>query len=146
MKVLCDANILVRAAMSPTGPAAAVLGLVRTTPHQLICSNILWAEVRRILSAERMRRYHGLDDATIAAFHDGLLMQASFVVVPGNVPSVVPDDPLDDHVVFAACADALCTLDTHLHAQGVVAECALRGIRVLTDVALLTEFRAQDAT
>ena len=69
-----------------------------------------------------------------------------WVMVPGTVPTVVPDDPLDDHVVFAAHAahaDVLCTLDAHLCDAGVVAYCGLRGIRVLSDVAPLKELRAQ---
>jgi uncharacterized protein len=147
MKVLCDANILVRAAMSVDGPAMALLGLVKAPPHRLVMSQVLLNEARRILTSDRLRRYHGLDDKAINAFLDGVLLHASLVVVPASIPAVVPHDPLDDHVVFAAQAgqaEVLCTRDSDLHEPGVIAYCGQRGIRVLTDLELLAELRAAD--
>ena len=147
MKVLCDANILVRAAMSADGPAMALLGMIKAPPHRLVTSQILLNEARRILRSARLRRCHGLDDTDIDLFLDGVLLHASLVVVPASIPAVVPQDPLDDHVVFAALAgqvDVLCTRDADLRDPGVVAYCGRRGVRVLTDLELLAELRAAD--
>jgi predicted nucleic acid-binding protein len=131
--------------MSVDGPAMALLGLVKVPPHQLVTSQVLLNEARRILTSERLRRYHGLDDADLDAFLDGVLLHASLVVIPASIPAVVPHDPLDDHVVFAALAgqvEVLCTRDNDLREPGVIAYCGRRGIRVLTDLELLAELRA----
>ena len=59
--------------------------------------------------------------------------------------SLVPRDPKDDIVVLTAMtgrADVICTLDAHLHDPSVKQICGQHGIRVLSDVELLTELNA----
>ena len=145
MKILLDANILVRAAMSPGGPAAGVLELIHSGKHELVCSSLLVDETRRILGDARLRQYHGLTDSAIAEFIESVAAMATYIVVPASVPRIVPLDPLDDHVVFAAeaaGAEVICTRDRHLLAAEVLARSAKRGLRVVDDLRLLAELRA----
>ncbi|HEX3657433.1 MAG TPA: putative toxin-antitoxin system toxin component, PIN family [Pirellulales bacterium] len=144
MIVVCDANILVRAAWSLSGPAAALVARLAQSPHQLVCSHVLLAEVERTLKAPRLRQRHQLDDAAIERFIRALELLADIVVVPVGRPPVVVGDPLDDHVVFTAeehQADVICTRDRHLFHPNVLAYCLQRRIRVLTDLDLLAELR-----
>ena len=86
---------------------------------------------------------HMLDDTAIAKALDQLY--AGFpapVTLPPSSTSIVPHDPKDDIVILTAIggtADAICTLDAHVHDPRVKAFCNQHGIRVLTDVELLTE-------
>lgn len=144
MIVVCDANILIRAAWSLSGPAAEVVDRLARSPHQLVCSHVLLTEVERTLKAPRLRQRHQLDDAAIERFIRALELLADIVVVPVGPPPVVVGDPLDDHVVFTAeeyRADVICTRDRHLFHPSVLAYCSRRGIRILTDLELLAELR-----
>jgi predicted nucleic acid-binding protein len=73
-----------------------------------------------------------------------LILIADIVETPRNV-AAISDDPNDDSIVAAAVvarAEALVTLDRHLHQAKVKDYCRLRGIVVLTDVELLARLRA----
>jgi predicted nucleic acid-binding protein len=144
MIVLCDANILVRAAWSLSGPATEVVNRLGLPPHQLVASHVLLAEAERIRKEPRLRQRHGLDDATIETFILRIETLADLVIVPVSPPPVVVGDPLDDHVIFAAQdgrADVICSRDCHLFNPIVLEHCAQHGIRVLTDLELLAELR-----
>jgi predicted nucleic acid-binding protein len=70
---------------------------------------------------------------------------AAVVLVPPDVPKIVPHDPKDDPIVLTAIvgqAAVLCTLDKHLYAQPVVNFCGTHNIRILTDVTLLKELKS----
>ena len=68
------------------------------------------------------------------------------VVLPAAPPlPVVSHDPNDDPIIATALAgpaDVLCTLDRHMHHASVRSFCAAQGIRVLTDIELLSVLRA----
>jgi putative PIN family toxin of toxin-antitoxin system len=139
-----DANVLVRAAMSPGGPAAVLQSLLLQPEHELVASTWLLHELEDVLGRPRLRAYHKFNDARIRQI---VLQLDSFAarVVIGSPPSViVENDPGDDPVVLTAMAgeaDVICTLDKHLHAASVSAFCAQNGIRILTDVELLSELK-----
>jgi predicted nucleic acid-binding protein len=49
MRVLCDTNVLVRAVMPPTGPAAELLTILAGNAHPLVTSSAVLAEVSDVL-------------------------------------------------------------------------------------------------
>ncbi len=143
MRIVLDTNVLVRAALSPTGPAAAVLRLL-VPPHVFVCSSSILSEVADVLRRDRLRRIHHRDDAAIECYVDELRALAATFVYETAGPRVVPDDPADDHIVTTAVlgnADVLATLDLRMQHSQVREYCRQNGIRVLTDAELLAELR-----
>lgn len=147
MRAVLDTNILARSVAAPGGPAAELLEHLQP-PHVLVASTHTLDELARVLRYPRLRRMHGRDDAEIDTLCNEL-RDASVVVStpPEAVPVIVPDDRDDDFVIAAALvggATVIATRDSHLHADRVRQYCADHGIRVLTDLELLGELRADD--
>jgi len=135
MRTTPDTNILVRAAVSPFGPAGQVLDRSTLSPHALILSTQILDEVRRVLQYDRVRQ--------LARISDEEREEWIALVTPTEIVPVC-QDPDDDVVVATAImgrADVVCTLDRHLRSPLVQAYCATFQIRVLTDVELLAELR-----
>ena len=149
MRIVLDTNVLARAAIPSSGPAREALLRCLQDPHVLIMSGFIVSELSRIMRYERMRRVHGLDDAAIDRYIADLESASCLVVLPADAPrSVVTHDCEDDSVVATAVvgkAEALCTLDRHLHHPEVVAYCRGNGIQVLDDVQLLAILRQSEA-
>ena len=145
MRTTPDTNILVRAAVSPFGPAGQILDRSTLPPHALVLSDQILDEVRRVLQYDRIRRLAGFSDDEREAWIT-LVAAVSEVVSPTEIVAVC-QDPDDDVVVATAIegrADVVCTLDRHLLNPLVQAYCATFQIRVLTDVELLTELRGTE--
>jgi uncharacterized protein len=140
MRIVLDTNVLARA-VRPGSLAAKVLAQIISSPHLLVLSPVLLAEVARVLRYPRLRAMHGLDDAGIDAFV--LHLQTAAIVVnvgPSDVVSVVPKDADDDWIIATAvigAADVICTRDTDFDDAPVRTYCQQHGIRVLSDLALL---------
>jgi putative PIN family toxin of toxin-antitoxin system len=144
MRVVCDSNVLARAAVRPLGPARAVFIAALTPPHRLIVSEPMLVELARVLRYERVRSQAKLTDEEIDSFIADLRDAAEVVQLPAEIPHVATD-PDDDLVLATAVAGkchVLCTRDRHLRHRVVQAYCATFGIRVLTDAELMTEFRS----
>ncbi|MBW3539126.1 MAG: putative toxin-antitoxin system toxin component, PIN family [Planctomycetes bacterium] len=144
MRVVLDTNILARVACSPRGPAGEVFDRI-AADQLLILSSELLSELARVLAYERLRRIHKLDDPEIEQFVQRVEAGSLVVALPDPLPRVVPDDPDDDPLVAAAVAggaDAICTRNRHLFHPDVLDYCRRHGIRVLSDLDLLTELRA----
>ncbi len=143
MRVTCDTNVLVRAAVRPAGPARAVLVETTAPPHVLVLSEQIIAELSRVLRYERVQRQLRLTDDAINELVAGLRAVAELAVPPEAMPKVSSDD--DDNIVIATAvagkADAISSRDRHLRHRLVQAYCATYGIRVLTDLELLAELR-----
>jgi putative PIN family toxin of toxin-antitoxin system len=148
MRVVIDSNVLARATPGKTSAAREVLLLVTQAPHLLITAAPLLAELTRVLQYPRVRALHGLDDAGIQAFLQSVQMGA-MAVNPASPPPIQTQDPDDDLVIATAVAgraEVICTWDQHLLEPSVQAACAALGIRVLKDIDLLRELRAQAAS
>lgn len=144
MRVVCDSNELARAAVRPLGPARAVFLTALAPAHRLILSEPMLSELARVLRYERVRSQAKLTEEVIDSFITELRDAAEAVELPAELPRVAAD-PDDDLVVATAVAgkcDVLCTRDRHLRHRVVQAYCATFGIRVLTDVELMAEFRS----
>lgn len=68
MRATCDTNILVRAAVRPTGPARAVFVELLSDEHMLLVSAHIITEVARVLRYERVRMQAELTAEQIDAF------------------------------------------------------------------------------
>jgi putative PIN family toxin of toxin-antitoxin system len=147
MRVVLDSNILARATPGKTSAAREVLLGTTQQPHVLITAGPLLSELARILQYPRVRALHGLDDAGIQSYLQAIVV-GSAVVSPVSPPPVRTRDPDDDLVIATAVAgraDVICTRDQHFFDPSVQSACAAHGIRVLTDVELLSELRRASA-
>lgn len=146
MRIVLDTNVLARPAYSSSGPAAAVLELVKNSPHLLVTSPFVLDELDRVLRYPRLQVLHGFTDHEIGRYVNDVQAASLVVEIETEVaPSVVKNDSDDDPIIATAeagNADVICTLDKHLRHQDVQDYCQPRGIRILTDAELLGELRA----
>lgn len=147
MRVVLDTNVLARVVMSPSGAAAELFDRVRQS-HILVVSPQITAELLRVLSYQRLRQVHQLDDSALNQFVEDIEAGSLLVQLPAAVPRVVPHDADDDRVVATAVAGAaqvLCTRNLkHLGHSDVVRYCRERSIEILDDLALLAQLRRLD--
>lgn len=147
MRVVLDTNILARAARGGTGLAAELLAEVADPAHVLVLSPFLVLELSRVLRYPRVRAMHGLDEADIDAYVQAVQSMGMIAIPVSASPTpVVTNDPTDDAVIATAvdgAAEVLCTLDRHFRTPAVLAYCTQHGVRVLSDIELLAEVRAQ---
>ena len=117
MRVVLDANVLVRALIRPKGPPGQILDrLLRGEDFGLVASPAMLDELRGALHYPRVRKYLPLTQDETDLWVDAL--QAIAVVVEGR-PSrrVIAADPGDDIYLFAAVdglADYIVSGDRHL--------------------------------
>jgi len=143
MRIACDANVLVRAILHPTGLAREILERSTRSPHVLVLSPHILAEVHRVLHYPHIQKRFAIPDKEIDDAVRMLAAVSDVVLKPAIIP-VVPTDPEDDAIVATAVdggADVLCTLDRHFRHRDVLAFCARHSIRVLSDVELLSALR-----
>ncbi len=146
MRIVCDTNVLVRAAIKPGGLAGEVLRRIRSS-HVLVLSLPLLTEVLDVLSRPKTQSLHGLDERGIRRFVTALYKASTIVIVPRPLPSVVPHDRQDDAILFTAIvgrADILATRDRHLLHPDVQEFAAGHGSRIMSDEPLLAELRSQE--
>ena len=144
MRVMCDTNVLVRAVLTPQGAAAELLERL-AQGHLLVTSAYQLTELLDVLRRPRIRALHRRDERGIRRAIGRIYKLSAVVLLPADLPPVVPDDPKDDPIVMTAVtgqAEVLCTRDKHLHHTDVVSFCAGHGLRVLNDMDLLAELRA----
>ncbi|HJT33546.1 MAG TPA: putative toxin-antitoxin system toxin component, PIN family [Pirellulales bacterium] len=144
MKMVCDTNVLLRAAINPNGLAAELLKWIRRD-HVLVTSQPLLAELLLVLRRPRIRALHGRDEHGIRRFLSSLYKVAMIVHLPASLSRLVPRDPKDDAVLLtamSASADVLTTRDQHFFDSAVLAFAARHGVRIVRDDDLLQELRA----
>jgi putative PIN family toxin of toxin-antitoxin system len=144
MRVMCDTNVLVRAVLTPQGAAGELLERL-AQGHLLVTSAYQLTELLDVLRRPKIRTLHRRDERGIRRVIGRIYKLSAVVPLPADLPAVVVDDPKDDPIVMTAVtgqAEVLCTRDKHLHHTDVVSFCAGHGVRVLSDLDLLTELRA----
>lgn len=143
MRILCDTNILARAATRPGGPAQeAVRRIVESDEHVLIVTPFLLEELTRVLGYTRVTLRSTATIEEVAGFVTAL-ERAADLVEPA-VGSAIMSDPNDDPILAGAIlgkADVLCTRDGHFRQAAVQALCSTYKIRLLDEVDLLVELR-----
>jgi putative PIN family toxin of toxin-antitoxin system len=98
MRLVLDTNVLARVVISPKGLAAELFDRVRLE-HILVSSAEMLAELTRVLSYDRLRKLHRLDDRAIEDFVRYVERGSALVGLPADIPSIVAADPDDDVVV-----------------------------------------------
>ncbi len=100
-----------------------------------------------MLTYDRVRRMHKLNDTEVRAFIESLESGGTLVRLPTPIPRVVPHDPDDDAVVAAAVvgqAEVLCTRNRHFYNTDVVAYCRVHGVEIMDNVELLKRLREDE--
>jgi putative PIN family toxin of toxin-antitoxin system len=139
VRVTLDSTILVRANQRATGLARALLLELLDGVHTLVLSVSLLDEVERVLYYPRLVKRFALTTTEITQFIASLAASAEIVEVDETITPPIRD-PKDIHVLQTALggrAGYLCTLDEHFFEPPVVAFCAKRGVRVISDLDLL---------
>jgi predicted nucleic acid-binding protein len=95
MRIVLDANVLVRTNAKTLGPARELLQIIVGSPdHVLLLSPYLLQELLRVFSYERVRASSRLTDGEITEYLRYLRAKdVSEVVFPGPAPRVVLSDP-----------------------------------------------------
>lgn len=143
MRIVLDTNILARANVKAGGPAHEILLTILHGNHTLVTSPFVLRETERVLAYPRLQRLWRLTPKDIQERID-LLEKISFLVHPVVEAPVVLKDPNDDPVIYTAVsgnADVLCTLDRDFFEENVLQFAKRRGIRILTDLQLLSLLR-----
>lgn len=144
MRIVCDTNVLIRAAINPNGLAGELLRRIRRS-HVLVASHPLLAELFSVMRRPKIQALHGRDEHGIRRFVASLYKAAAIVQLPQPLPRVVPFDPKDDAVLLTAIgakADVLTTRDQHFLHPDVLTLVARHGLRIIGDDQLLAELRA----
>ena len=111
-RVVCDTNVLISAAIVPSGKPRRVVELVRSNGRLLICADAI-VELATRLARPKFDRY--LSHEARQSFLDGLVSVAEIVPVSGTLH--VCRDPDDDKILETAIegkADCLVTGDKDL--------------------------------
>ena len=141
MRFTLDSNILVRAAVSPQGPAYRLLDLI-LNHHTLVVSQHIVDEVRRVLLYPHLQTRYRVSSTEADEFLRKLSSLA-YIVEPVLQDPIGAADPDDDAVLYAAAeakSSVLCTLNLrHFNSAPARTFCARHGIRVMTDVEALRE-------
>jgi len=125
------------------GLARELVRIAMWRPNTLLVSAPILAEVLRVMQYPHVQERWPLSGEEIQSFVSDLADAAVMVALPSQTPSIV-SDPDDDPILQTAItgrADVLCTRDRAFRASAVEVVCAMHGIRVLDDVALIRQLR-----
>lgn len=115
MRIVIDTNVLVSGIVF-TGAPAQLLDWARADRFELCTSSILLDELQEVLGRPKFAQRLRQADLTAEGIIDSLRRMAT-LVLPAEVPRVVPADPDDDQVLAAAAtaqADLIVSGDHHL--------------------------------
>lgn len=146
-KIVLDTNIIVRAVASPAGLASEILRRAIAEGNLLCTSNVMLAELDRVLRYPRIRKIHGLSDSDIEDFVRSIQQVALVIEVEATQSMRVTRDRDDDPVIETALrtkSDYLCSIDKDIGAADVIEHCKAFAVEVVTDVQLITILRKQD--
>jgi putative PIN family toxin of toxin-antitoxin system len=145
MRIVVDTNVLVRSTpASIGGPAWELLEHISRAGHVLVLSAPLIAELADVLRRPRFQSAIGLTSQQASRFLSSLQDISDVIDLSGTPAIEIPHDPKDVAVVLTAIAgkaETICTLDRHLFHSQVLALCQAHGIRVMSDLDLLSELR-----
>ena len=119
LRVVLDTNQLVSALLNPEGPAFEVLkasGLIGEQKYELVVSDEILSEFRRVLSYPRIQKLHKWSKEKIEIFIT-LLKELAHLEESHSGQKIVPDDPDDDkffHIAIQSGAQYIVSRDAHL--------------------------------
>jgi putative PIN family toxin of toxin-antitoxin system len=100
LRAVVDTNVWVSAVLNPAGPPAAVLNAFADGKFELVASEPLLVELRRVLSRPRLVRRYQINPSDVDELVALLSMRAEIVVPPGILQ--LCRDPDDDIVIETA--------------------------------------------
>ncbi|MCP9487985.1 MAG: putative toxin-antitoxin system toxin component, PIN family [Gaiellaceae bacterium MAG52_C11] len=114
MRAVCDPNVLISAALSPSGTPAQLMLRWQSGDFELLVSPLLLAELNRALAYPKLRKRVPPDQARELV--SWLERTATLVLDPKRAPAVRSVDPGDDYLIALAQAQraALVSGDKHL--------------------------------
>jgi len=129
IRAVLDANQFASALLKPGSNPARILDSLKDNKFQLIISESIVNEIKRILLYPKLKKIHGLEAGEIEAFLDDLAAFAFFTPEELEV-TVVPEDPSDNKYFICAAegeAGYLVSGDNHLLRLG-----SWQSIKVIT--------------
>lgn len=134
MKVVLDTNVIIAPFLSPKGVPSLILKAWEGEAFDLVTSEALLAEYRRVLMYPDIAEYHKMNKMEIEEVIDRL-RKFSIVVTPSRIPKVVKEDPDDDQLfAVALTGEAFCIVTKNKH---VLTVSEYKGIQVITPLAFL---------
>jgi putative PIN family toxin of toxin-antitoxin system len=114
VRAVLDPNVLISAALSPSGVPARVLVAAHEGEFELVISPLLAEELDRALAYPKLRKRISADDAT--AFVEWLRRSATVISDPDEPSRTHSSDPGDDYLLALASSQgaALASGDKHL--------------------------------
>lgn len=145
MNVALDSNVVVSAAINPSGVPGQVIRAWTLGRFLWVTSTTLLGELERALSYDRVRRASRWTDQDVALLMSWIRQQAEVASVTEAV-HIIAADPDDDRVLEAALAgnaDYIVSGDRHLLALE-----EFEGIRILrpSEFLVILEARGYDQT
>jgi putative PIN family toxin of toxin-antitoxin system len=140
VRVVLDTNVIISRFLTPHGSVARIVELWEGGAFELVVSEAILTEYSRVLRYPRLRELHHLSDAQLDEIDEGFREFAE-LVEPLLLPSVVEDDPDDNHLL--ACSetgqvDCLVSGDRHLLQLG-----AYKDIPILSPAEFLARYFAE---
>jgi putative PIN family toxin of toxin-antitoxin system len=146
VRVLLDANILVRANEKSDGPARKLLLDLIARRHIILTSADILIELARVLRYPRVQALFRLSEEQIYQYVQFLKSVCRIVPANTGIGRNFPIRDASDAPVLQAAiageADLICTLDSDFYAAEIVEFCAMMGITVLDDITLLDRLRS----
>lgn len=116
MRIVVDANVFVSAILTPDSTSARVLDLVRENKVELLLSEAILLEIRRVLEYPKIAKRHKRSREELKTLMDEYIRFAT--MTPGRkMVRVVKEDPDDDRYLECAVegkADFIVSGDRHL--------------------------------
>lgn len=135
MRAVLDTNVIIAPFLSPKGIPSLILKAWEKEVFELVVSEVLLVEYKKVLAYPQVAAHHNMDEALIEKIIDQL-KKYSIVVTPNKVPKVVEADPDDDQLFAAALiGEASFVVSKDRVVLGVG---EYKGIQVLNPLAFLT--------
>lgn len=115
MKVVLDTNVIISRFLSPLGSPARIFHLWQSGSFELLVSESILSEYKKVLSYDRIQRCHKMTAEDMTQAIDGFSQFS--IVVPTGESLTVSKDPDDNKFIecaFFGGADYIVSGDPHL--------------------------------
>ncbi len=127
MRVALDANVVVSALLSPTGPPARLIAAWRNGELELVLCPALIAEIEAVLARPRITAR--VDALEASEFVETLRERAEVVPDPTAPPPIRTDDPDDDYLIALAARERIVIVSGDAHVLALADRIPVRSPR-----------------